>query len=153
MTMNSSWNSMSPTLNFSSTVLFEVSMCPFAKVHDLESWSWSLFNYLLGRQKANILEVWFWIATDGASASIRPSMVNSPNTIGKSRIRLVYLSPRFLERFTYGGSPSLVTRGCKKAVSSIRLFGLWFGFEGLILYFLQVITFRIRLPQFDQWPR
>ena len=48
------------------------------------------------------------IALDSAPVSISPSMVNSPNSIGKYKVRFLYLRFLLVDRGIQSGSPSLV---------------------------------------------
>ena len=116
---------MSPTSNFSSTVLFGVSKSPFATMIWKDGAGPS-FTMDWGANRRIFLRSSSGIALEWGPVSIRSSRVNSPKSIGKYSIRRLNLSPRFAERGTYDGSPSLATKKCKKTVSSKRLLeALW----------------------------
>ena len=122
ITMKISWNSMSPTSNFSSTVLFGVSRSPFATIIWNDGAGPS-FTIDWGASSRIFLRSASGIALEWAPVSMRPSNVSSQKSIGKYSIRLLILRPRLVERGTYDGSPCFSTKMCKKAVSSKRLLG------------------------------
>ena len=98
ITMKKSWNSFSPTSNFHSTVLYEVSSWPFATMIE-KLGAVPSFTIDCGVRRRIFLRTASGIALDRA-VCMSPSMVSSPKLIVKYNIRRLYLSPRFVDKAT-----------------------------------------------------
>ena len=117
------WNSMSPTSNLGSIVLLRVSNCPFATI------IWKLGGGPsritdCGERSQIFRKSISGIALDNALVSIRPSMVNSPKSIGKRNMRFLYLRLTLVESGIQPGSPSLVIRTVWNCFSSNKDCGI-----------------------------
>ena len=64
------------------------------------------------------------IALDSAPVSMSPSMVNSPKSIGKYKMRFLHLRLMLVDRGIQSGSPSLVIKTLWNCFSSINDCGM-----------------------------
>ena len=113
MTMNFSLNVMSPTPNCNSTVAIGASICPLATILWNSSGGPS-FNIVCGASSRSLRKSASRTALDKASVSMSPSIIKSPNSLGKySRLRLLFIG-KFADSGRNLVNPSGVTWSCGK---------------------------------------